>query len=224
MPGQPSRRFATPMASAAKSKRPSSSGRAMRRRLALLSLRTADSRAAKTCSYRMRWKRQQRGSRFSPRTSASHGPGTQRRSRLHSDPPLSRTGAASTCLRASTGRRSWASLATAAAVKRARSFPQLNLDCARSRSQEWDLRRRRGGTAIFDFNAGSHLAFPASRRLLVQHGRHDTAVTIAEAQTMFERATEPKHWRDYDCGHNVSVNDVARGDRIAFFQNALRGH
>jgi dipeptidyl aminopeptidase/acylaminoacyl peptidase len=75
--------------------------------------------------------------------------------------------------------------------------------------------------ALFSFDAALYLRASEGRRLLVQHGRDDAEVTLAEARAMFETAGEPKIWREYDCGHGVDGHPAARTDRIAFFRDAL---
>jgi hypothetical protein len=75
--------------------------------------------------------------------------------------------------------------------------------------------------AVFRFDAALYLSVSGARRLLVQHGRHDAEVTLAEARAMFEAASEPKLWREYECGHGVDGHPAARTDRLAFFLDAL---
>ncbi len=76
--------------------------------------------------------------------------------------------------------------------------------------------------ATFSFNAAIYLSVPGRRRLLIQHGRSDAEVSLAEARTMFEAAAEPKTWLDYECGHGVDGYAPARHDRIDFFTRELR--
>lgn len=75
--------------------------------------------------------------------------------------------------------------------------------------------------AIFSFDAALYVAVAAPRHLLVQHGRHDTAVTLAEARAMFDAAAPPKTWREYDCGHDVATYAAALADRMSFFAAQL---
>ena len=75
--------------------------------------------------------------------------------------------------------------------------------------------------AVFSLDAADYVAEQAARRLLVQHGHTDTAVTLAEARAMFEAAAPPKEWREYDCGHDVATHPPARAERILFFSEAL---
>jgi hypothetical protein len=76
--------------------------------------------------------------------------------------------------------------------------------------------------AIFSFDAAIYLSVPGRRRLLVQHGRGDTEMSLTEAQAMFQAAAEPKSWLDYECGHGVDGHAPARRDRITFFDRELR--
>jgi hypothetical protein len=76
--------------------------------------------------------------------------------------------------------------------------------------------------AIFSFDTAEYLSVTSTRRLLVQHGRLDAEVTLEEARAMFVAASEPKTWREYDCGHCVDGYPAAREDRIAFFQGKKR--
>lgn len=75
---------------------------------------------------------------------------------------------------------------------------------------------------IFSFDAAIYLRVPGCRHLLVQHGRSDAEVSLSEAQAMFEAASEPKKWLQYDCGHGVDRYAPARQDRIDFFTSVLR--
>ena len=75
--------------------------------------------------------------------------------------------------------------------------------------------------AIYSFDAGLYLSVPGQRRLLVQHGISDNAVTLAESRAMFDAASDPKAWREYDCGHGIDSHQDARSDRIAFFRHWL---
>jgi dipeptidyl aminopeptidase/acylaminoacyl peptidase len=74
--------------------------------------------------------------------------------------------------------------------------------------------------AVMSFDPARYLAVRGPRRLLVQHGRSDDVVTIAEARAMYEAAAPPKTWREYDCGHDVDGFGAARRDRVAFFAEA----
>jgi hypothetical protein len=62
---------------------------------------------------------------------------------------------------------------------------------------------------------------PASRALLVQHGRLDDVVDAAGARELYELAARPKEWAEYDCGHGVDGHPPARADRIAFLERVL---
>lgn len=65
------------------------------------------------------------------------------------------------------------------------------------------------------------VATPSHGHLLFQHGTQDGSVSLDSGRTLFEAATEPKTWREYDCGHGVDGHEPARSDRFAFFEEHL---
>jgi dienelactone hydrolase len=74
---------------------------------------------------------------------------------------------------------------------------------------------------IARFDPASWVGVAAGPALLFQHGRHDDAVSRAEARELYALAAEPKSWREYDCGHGVDGHPPAREDRLEFFAREL---
>jgi dipeptidyl aminopeptidase/acylaminoacyl peptidase len=66
-----------------------------------------------------------------------------------------------------------------------------------------------------------HFVGASRSRLLFQHGRQDTSISLESARALYDAALEPKTWRDYDCGHGVDGHAPARADRFAFLADAL---
>jgi dipeptidyl aminopeptidase/acylaminoacyl peptidase len=65
------------------------------------------------------------------------------------------------------------------------------------------------------------LARHRARRLLLQHGRHDREVLLAEFLALRDQAAPPLAWRLYDCGHGVAADPAATRDRHAFLLAAV---
>ncbi len=55
--------------------------------------------------------------------------------------------------------------------------------------------------------------------LFVQHGRRDDTVPIEEARALFDAATPPKVWAEYDWDHGLDADPQARRDRAAFVRS-----
>ncbi len=63
------------------------------------------------------------------------------------------------------------------------------------------------------------------RPLLMVHGRHDTTVTPAQAQKLFDAASQPKSIRWWDAGHYLppeAIDDAASWLRVALDQSAAQ--
>ena len=66
------------------------------------------------------------------------------------------------------------------------------------------------------FETGRFVDVEGSRELLVQHGRRDREVPLAEGRALYEMAADPKRWIAYDWGHDLDVCPAARHDRAEF--------
>lgn len=76
--------------------------------------------------------------------------------------------------------------------------------------------------SIDRFDPIHFVSVPGSRRLMFQAGRLDQVISLESVRALYEAAAEPKTWREYDCGHGITVDPDACRDRVLFF-NALRG-
>jgi pimeloyl-ACP methyl ester carboxylesterase len=70
--------------------------------------------------------------------------------------------------------------------------------------------------ALERFDPRHHLPRRHPARLLVQHGRADDTVPIAEARALHAAAGPDARWAEYDCGHGIDAHPEARRDRLAF--------
>jgi dienelactone hydrolase len=66
------------------------------------------------------------------------------------------------------------------------------------------------------------VAAPGRRELLFQYGLHDEVIPYREARLLYEAASEPKTWSEFDCGHGIDGHPPARAERAAFFERVLR--
>jgi dienelactone hydrolase len=71
------------------------------------------------------------------------------------------------------------------------------------------------------FDPVHFVATQSHGHLLFQNGKQDTVVSLDSARKLYDAATEPKTWREYDCGHGVDGHEPARADRFAFFEEQL---
>ena len=66
------------------------------------------------------------------------------------------------------------------------------------------------------------VAVPGRRELLFQYGLRDEVIPYREARLLYEAASEPKTWSEYDCGHGIDGHPPARAERAGFFERVLR--
>ena len=71
--------------------------------------------------------------------------------------------------------------------------------------------------AITDwFDAAHFVGVDRSGQLLVQHGLRDQTVRIEEGRALFDAASAPKLWAEYDWDHGLDANSHAKKDRASF--------
>ena len=66
------------------------------------------------------------------------------------------------------------------------------------------------------------VAAPGRRELLFQQGLRDDVVPYREGRLLYEAASAPKIWSEFDCGHGIDAHAPARAERLAFFERVLR--
>ncbi len=91
----------------------------------------------------------------------------------------------------------------------ARTFSALEL--ARGRRLTSEL-----AAAADWFDPARFVGVARRAHLLVQHGRLDQSVPIADGRAMYEAAASPKFWAEYDWGHGLDADPQARHDRLQF--------
>lgn len=75
--------------------------------------------------------------------------------------------------------------------------------------------------AIDRFDPIHYASVPGRRHILFQAGRLDDVIPLASVRALYDAAAEPKSWREYDCGHGITVDPAAHRDRLAFFDETL---
>ena len=74
---------------------------------------------------------------------------------------------------------------------------------------------------LSSFDPGRWLSRHRARKLLLQHGRDDQQIPLAEFTALRNQTAQPVTWKLYDCDHGIDADPTATRDRHAFLLDAL---